>query len=359
MNITIVGGGSIGTQFAVHCAKKHHSVTIYTSKPKLFNPYLSIVNENGKVICESKIAGATSNSKKAFENADIVFVTVPSFAMKDAADTIYPYVNNRIKIGLIPGTGAGEWAFKGCLEKGAVLFGMQRVPSVARLVKYGKTVRATGYRKELHVAALPQHRTEEISSFISEIFDMPCVQLPHYLNLTLIPSNPILHTARLRTLFADYYKGKVYTSIPLFYESWNDEASQLLLKCDDEVQQICNTLNDCNLSYVKSLKFHYNGDTPEQITSKISSIPSFQGLRTPSIKVKGGYIPDLHSRYFVADFSFGLEIFVQIADFIKVNVPAMKEILGWYWNIAEEQSRFSFHNFGVQNKQNFLELYMK
>lgn len=357
MNITIVGGGSIGTQFAVHCAKKQHHVTIYTANPERFQHYLSIVNETGAIICKCKIADITNNPEQAFQNADIIFVTVPAFAMKNAADIIYPHIKKDVKIGLIPGTGAGEWAFRECLKKHAVLFGMQRVPSVARLVRYGQSVRATGYRKELHVAALPQCKTAEISAFISDIFDMPCIPLPHYLNLTLIPSNPILHTARLRTLFSDYQKGKVYGSVPLFYEEWTDEASRLLLKCDDEVQRICKALKDCDLSYVKSLKIHYDGDTPEQLTKKISSIKSFQGLKTPSLKVNGGYVPDLHSRYFIADFSFGLEVFVQIADFMETDVPNMKETLSWYWNIAAEQSRFDFYDFNVHNKQNFLELY--
>lgn len=45
MNITIVGGGNIGSQFAVHCAAKGHSVIIYTSKYKDFSNELEIVDK--------------------------------------------------------------------------------------------------------------------------------------------------------------------------------------------------------------------------------------------------------------------------------------------------------------------------
>ena len=48
MNITIVGAGNIGPQFAVHCAEKGHSVTVYTSKPGKIAKELYIVNEYGK-----------------------------------------------------------------------------------------------------------------------------------------------------------------------------------------------------------------------------------------------------------------------------------------------------------------------
>lgn len=357
MNITVVGGGNIGTQFAVHCAKKQHQVMLFTSKPERFHSHLYIVDDKGMTIHEGDIVGATSDADKAFGDADIIFVTVPAFCMKDVADKVYPYMEAGTKIGLIPGTGGGECAFRKCLEKGVVLFGLQRVPSVARLVEYGKSVCATGYRKELHVAALPHHNTEEIRDMISGIFDMPCIALPNYLNLTLTPSNPILHTTRLKTLFKDYQEGVTYDSVPLFYEEWDDETSKLLFECDDEVQKMCKALDYFDLSYVKSLKIHYESETPEQLTRKISSIQSFKGLKTPTVEINGIYIPDLLSRYFTADFTFGLEILVQIADFAGVDVPYMKEIMNWYDSIALVKDRFSFTDYGINNISDFMELY--
>ena len=44
MKITVIGGGNIGTQFAVHYAEKGHKVTMFTSKPNKFKEHLSIVN---------------------------------------------------------------------------------------------------------------------------------------------------------------------------------------------------------------------------------------------------------------------------------------------------------------------------
>lgn len=357
MNITVVGGGNIGTQFAVHCAKKQHRVMIYTSKSERFHHHLYIVDEKGATIHEGDMIGATGDAGKAFGDADIIFVTVPAFCMKDVADKVYPYVKEGTKIGLIPGTGGGECAFRKCLEKGVILFGLQRVPSVARLVEYGKSVCATGYRKELHVAALPHHNTEEIRDMISGIFDMPCIALPNYLNLTLTPSNPILHTTRLRTLFKDYQEGVTYDSVPLFYEEWDDETSKLLFECDDEVQRICKALEHFDLSYVKSLKIHYESETPGQLTKKISSIQGFKGLTTPTVEANGRYIPDLLSRYFTADFSFGLEILVQVADLIGIDVPYMKEILSWYGRIATVEDKFDFSDYGINDIHDFTELY--
>lgn len=359
MNITIVGAGNIGTQYAVNCAKKGYSVTIYSSKYECISNHLIEVDEDGYVRYEGDIAGATYDADKAFSSADVIFVTVPAFCMKDVADKVFPYIKEGVKIGLMPGTGGGECAFRKCMDKGAVIFGLQRVPGVARLVEYGKKVRVTGYRDELALSSLPKTHTEQCCRLMEEIFDMPCRQLPNYLDLTLTPSNPLLHTVRLRTLFKDYKEGVTYKTVPLFYQEWDIEASQLLFKCDDEVQQICNGLRGFNLKGVHSLRVHYESETPEAMTDKIRSIRGFRGLKTPTIEKNGEFIPDLHSRYFVADFSFGLDILIQIADFLDMRVPYMREIMEWYKEIKVVNKHFDYRDYGINNFEEFCDFYNK
>lgn len=358
MNITVVGAGNIGTQFAVHCAEKLHRCTVYGSKPERINNELTIINEKDEEIHRGTICGATSDDRAAFENADLIFVTMPAYCMDEVAKKIHPYARAGMKICLVPGTGGGECAFKACIEKGAVLFGLQRVPSVARLVEYGKCVRATGYRDELQIASLPGSEAEECAGLISGIFDRKCTPLPNYLNLTLTPSNPILHTTRLKALFKDYKEGTVYERVPLFYEEWNDESSELLLKCDDEVQKLCNSITGIDLSHVKSLRIHYESPTAEAMTKKLSSIAGFKGLTSPTVKVDGGYAPDFKSRYFTADFPYGLSILMQIADFVGMDVPNMRETLNWYYGLVGKQKGFQFSDYGIETLNQFLEFYM-
>lgn len=357
MNITIIGGGNVGTQFAAHCAERGHRVIIYCSRPASFSKTITVVNENDEQIHQGDIECATNDEKVAFSDADMIFVTVPANCMQDIADKVYPYLKTGVRIGLMPGIGGGECAFKRCIDMGAVIFGLQRVPSVARLVEYGKTVRAIGYRDKLFVASLPREYCEQIREQISDIFCMDCYLLPNYLNLTLTPSNSILHTTRLKTIFENYGDGVTYESLPLFYEEWNDKSSELLFLCDDEVQRICAALNDFDLSYVRSLKEHYESATPEALTAKIRSIKGFRGLKTPSIKCCDVYIPDLNSRYFTADFPYGLSIIKQIADFYCVSVPNIEKTLAWYNNISVHKDEFSFCKFGICTKEEFKKFY--
>ncbi len=359
MNITIVGGGNIGTQFAVHCAHKHHDVTVFSSKPDRFSKRISCVDAQGNETCSGQLLCATADPEQAFANADVIFVTVPADCMAQYVGKIESHMKPGVKIGLIPGTGGGECVFASCRKKGAVIFGMQRVPAVARLVEYGKTVCSTGYRGQLHAAALPKKETAACCRLLESIFDIPCAPLPDYLNLTLTPSNPILHTTRLRILYKDYVPGVVYEAIPLFYQHWNDESSRLLIACDEEVQQLCRALKAFDLSGVKSLKEHYESDTPEKMTYKISHIPAFQGLRSPQIPVAGGAVPDLNSRYFTADFSYGLAILVQVADMTGVPAPNMKQTLRWYQDLAGQPQMFRFSDWGIRDYSEFVRFYQQ
>ena len=358
MKITVVGGGNIGTQFAIHCAENGHDVIMYTSKPEKFSKKLEEVDEYGNISHVGYISCATNDEKKAFKSAEIIFVTLPAFMMKGIAKVIEKYAHKGMIVCLVPGTGGGECAFRSSIEKGVILLGLQRVPSVARLTEYGKQVQALGYRDCLHIASIPCVEVNKGVEIIRAIFNIPVIAHKNYLCVTMTPSNPILHTSRLKSLFDNYKKGMVYKNIPLFYEEWDNKSSELLLKCDSEVQNICNALSMFDLSAVKSLKEHYESETVEKLTDKIRSIKSLKSLATPSIKVSSGFIPDFSSRYFTADFPFGLAIIVQIAEIAGVEVPNCKETLEWYWQFSDKDKRFKYSDYGITNLKKFEKFYL-
>ena len=358
MNITIVGGGNIGTQFAVHCAEKHHKVIVYTSRPEVFANHISIVNNDNRITHQGVINLATSDPEIAFNRAEVIIVTFPPSMMDKAAEEIYQYASSKAIIGVVPGNGGGECAFKKCIERGNIFFGIERVPAIARLLEKGKIVKSIGYRDELHVAAIPSSNAAKCAELVQNIFGIKTKIIPSFLNLTLTPSNPILHTTRLRTLFHDWKEGVIYTSVPLFYEEWNDKSSELLLACDEEVQKICHSLPEYDLQYVKSLKIHYESFTPAAMTKKISSIDAFKGLKTPTVSVDGGVIPDLHSRYFTADFSYGLTIIRQVGKIAGVSTPYIDETMAWYKEIEIEKNEFRYADYGIITKDDFRCFYL-
>ena len=356
MKITVAGGGNIGTQFAAHCAAKGHEVTVYTSKPDKFSRRISVVNRNGEVLAQGDVS-ATDRLDETVKTTDLLFVTTPAFMASKIASIVVPNIRRGASVCLVPGTGGMECAF-GKARNSNVIFGLQRVPAVVRTIEYGKTVCATGYRAMLNVAALSPSNAEECAKIIEGIFDIPCQTIDNYLGVTLTPSNPILHPSRLHSIFSGYKDGDVFPRDPLFYEEWDDESSELLFAMNDEVQNICKALPEFDLSCVKSLKLHYESDTPKELTNKIRSIAGFKGIYAPMIETERGFVPDFSSRFFTADFPYGLAILRQIARFVGVNTPYMDEVYDWYTKISGNKSAFSFADYGINDRESFLKFYL-
>ena len=354
--VTVIGGGNIGTQFACTCASKGYEVTVFSSKPEKYDGVLEIIDENDKVIV-GKIAKVTSSIAEAMEECRFVFVAQPAFMLKHIAEQLLPYIKPEMSICVLPGTGGAEFAFRKCIKAGAVLCGIQRVPSVARLEQYGKRVRCEGRRDSLYLAAIPTEKAPELAAFMSFLFGIPCYTLPNYLSVTLTPSNPILHTARLRTLFEDFEEGKIYDRNPLFYGEWSDSSSELLLACDEELQKICRQIKGLNLSNVRSLKLHYESNTVPAMTAKIRSIKSLHNLSSPMKKVKNGWVPDFTSRYFTADFPYGLAIIEELAEIVGIEIPNIRATMVWYRKITGNKNRFEFSEYGIKTIEDLYRLY--
>ena len=413
MKITIVGGGNIGTQFAVHSAEKGHEVTVFTSNPGHFGKHLYVVDRENRVLHEGDIQLATNNPEEAFRGAEMIMITMPPTMMIPLAEIIYENTDADAMIGFVPGNGGFEFAFSKCIERGNVFFGIDRVPAIARLIERGKTVCCSGYKDELFVAAIPGAATERCAALIESIYDIPCVRLPGFMALTLTPSNPILHTARLKTIFRNYSPGVIYTSLPLFYEEWDDESSELLLACDDEIQEICRALPDFGLEHVVSEREFYNANTVEEMTRAITTEKSLLGLTTPAVKadieavvfrgMKGNVshrserrdairkhmqrrlawrdrlqsrrafrrkdseviidlnalIPDLHSRYFTADFPYGLNVIYQIGKIAGVDMPNIEGLLEWYDEIAIINDKLMLSDYGVTDPGSLRDFYLR
>lgn len=342
MNITIIGGGNIGTLMAAELAHRGYSVTVYTSKAECWQNRIDVFDADGSFVLKGDIQCVTDDIKRATYCADLFFITVPAQAFSTAVQELLPYVVEGQYIGIVPGSGGAEFAFKPLIEKGCVLFGLQRVHSIARLKERGKSVYMLGRKKRLEVGSIPCGRSEEIAEMLGRMFHMECEALSNYLPVTLTPSNPILHTTRLYTMFKNYGRGKVYGRNYLFYEEWSDEASEMLIACDAELQALCDRI-PLDLSSVKSLCEHYESDTPHDMTVKIRGIDAFKGLPSP-MKCEGEHkwIPDFESRYFTTDFPYGIKVIKEFCDLFAVENKNISKVWNWYQEINPQDAEKAF-----------------
>ena len=354
MNIAVIGGGNIGTLMAAELAYKGHNVTVYTSKAFCWGNRIEVFDSKENFLLEGNIQCCTGDIKQAVDYADMLLVTVPAQTFQDISQKLFPYVKKGQYIGIIPGSGGAEFAFTPLIEKGCILFGLQRVHSIARLKERGKSVYMLGRKKKLEVGSIPREQSEKIAAMLEEMFDIPCVALPNYLSVTLTPSNPILHTARLYAMFKDYYAGKVYDRNILFYEEWNDESSEVLIACDAELQALCDRV-PLDLKNVKSLCDYYESYTPYAMTMKIKGIEAFKGLTSPMKCIGEEWIPDFESRYFTADFSYGLKVIKDLCELFAVEAGNITKIWDWYQSVSPENAEGAFR-LGLERDE-FVKLY--
>ena len=66
--------------------------------------------------------------------------------------------------------------------------------------------------------------------------------------------------------------------------------------------------------------------------------------------VNGRFVPDLYSRYFTSDFSYGLAIIKQIAEFAGVKAQNIDETMAWYKKIAVVKNEFRYEDYGITNR---------
>lgn len=333
MRITIIGGGNIGTIMAAEAACKGHQVTIYTSNPECWQKEISVYDSDNKLLFIGNILLVTASMECAVKQADYIWITVPAFLFGNIAEKMLPYVHEGQRIGFVPGSGGAEFAFRKLMEKGCIIFGLQRVHSIARLKDYGKAVYQLGRKSVLQIGAIPSWETVDICNTMENIFDIHCVALDNYLSVTLTPSNPILHTTRLYSMFESYKPGDIYPRNFLFYEEWTDHASEALIACDKELQILCKVI-PLELGAVMSLCDYYESQTVEAMTKKIRGIRAFQGLTSPMKQLDGGWVPDWESRYFTADFPFGIKIIKDFAKIFNVQTPSINNVWNWYEKTA-------------------------
>ena len=358
MKVCVIGGGNIGTLLSAEFAHKGYETVIYTSKPEKWASTLTVLNPDDTAWFETNNFTVTDSLEAAVADAEQIWLVQPSFMFPETAKKLLPLVKAGQMIMCVPGAGGAEFSFAPHIEKGCVLCGLQRVHSIARLQKYGSAVYMLGRKPNLQLAAIPADKTQHYAEVVGGMLDLPCEALPNYLVVTLTPSNPILHTTRIYSMFKDWHKGETFDHNILFYEEWTDEASKIMIDCDAELQEICGKLDRLDLRMVKSLKIHYESDTVEKMTAKISGIAAFKGLTSPMKEESDGvWVPDFSSRYFTADFPFGLKVILDVGKLVGAKVPNIEKIWSWYLAVCNEADNKIF-SLPVNSLEEFYKIYL-
>ncbi len=117
---------------------------------------------------------------------------------------------------------------------------------------------------------------------------------------------------------------------------WTDSAAELgmdLTFYANRERALCELL-PLDLREVRSLRVHYESETAAQLTAKIQSIRAFRDITSPMKQTAAGWIPDFGSRYFTADFPFGLKIIRDVGALAGLPMPNINRLWSWYEQTA-------------------------
>jgi len=89
-------------------------------------------------------------------------------------------------------------------KKKLTVFCLQYVPFICKVVNYGQDINIIGPKRTLYLAAYPVEKVHYACNAISQCYFLPCIPIPSFLNLTLCPSNQIIHTGRVTGFFTPF-----------------------------------------------------------------------------------------------------------------------------------------------------------
>ena len=328
MKICICGGGNLGHVVAGFvAAQSQYEVYVLTRQPERWSKELTIEAPDDTTYV-GRLSGIYSNARQAVSDADIILLCLPGYGIRDTLIQIKDYLKADAAVGSVVSSTGFFFQAMELLPKTQPLFGFQRVPFISRIEEYGHRARLMGYKDCLELAIEQSDNPESLRQVLQQMLRTPIHLLRSHYEVSLSNSNPLLHPSRLYSLWKDWHEGIVYDRVPLFYEEWTEEAAQLYISMDNELQCLLEQLPVSKGSIATVLDYYESTDVPS-LARKLRSIEAFKGIAAPMKAVEGGFVPDFHSRYFTEDFPYGLAFVHRLAHEKGVPSPTIDMIYDW------------------------------
>ena len=187
----------------------------------------------------------SSKAQDVVSNADVVIICSPAHTKNEILSEIKPYLKRGALIGTIFGQGAFDLQAmhilgkENILEKNLTIFSLQYVPFICKAITYGKDINIIGPKKHLYVTSYPIDRVHYVCQVMTNCYFIPTVPIPSFLNLTLCPSNQIIHPGRVTGFFSKFpetcEKVLKFKDVPLLYEGLDQVSADEIQGLDDEI----------------------------------------------------------------------------------------------------------------------------
>ncbi|MEZ1321959.1 NAD/NADP octopine/nopaline dehydrogenase family protein [Pseudomonas fluorescens] len=355
LKVAICGGGRTGHLNAILFKQLPNvQVSMHTHNQEVIEhharqtPMQALLPDGSSL--SARLDRVTSDAKAAVEDADIVIITVPAHARPQTLKDIAPHLTTSkpVFIGAIPGFCGFDWLAEATLpdRPNVVIWGMKDVPHTAFELTPGRSIKMGGGKSQLYVATHarePQTARRQLEKILTRLYG-PCVtMLEHFLEITLTPGNPIMHSSVIYGLIGPYgqWHRKIFPQRMCWWTECPELGAYFLERMDQESQQLCAVISQrlgIDLSSVKSLKQEIVEAYGEQIrdpSSMLSILRTNQAYNdilapmVPAADNRAGYVIERESRAFNEDVAYGLVLLVEMAKRFDLKVPYIEEVLQW------------------------------
>ncbi|MHC8299937.1 NAD/NADP octopine/nopaline dehydrogenase family protein [Pseudomonas sp. ZS1P83] len=355
LKVAICGGGRTGHLNAILFKQLPNvQVSMLTSNPEIIEQHarrtpMQAVLPDGSTL-SARLDRVTIDAKTAVEDADIVIITVPAHARPQTLQTIAPHLSasKPVYIGAIPGFCGFDWLAEATLadRPNLVIWGMKDVPHTAFELTPGRSIKMGGGKSQLYVATHAresQESRQQLQEMLTTLYG-PCVKmLDNYLEITLTPGNPIMHSSVIYGLIGPYgqWHRKIFPQRMCWWTECPELGAYFLERMDQESQNLCAVISQrmgIDLSSVKSLKqeiVEAYGDQIRDQSSMLSILRTNQAYNdilapmVPADDNRAGYVIERESRAFNEDVAYGLVLLVEMAKRFELKVPYIEEVLQW------------------------------
>jgi len=356
--VCITGAGNAAHVFIPYFVKRGFEVTVFASFKDEAERLQKGCDDNGGLTIFDRqdpnntfeykgIPKAISrNASEVVPQADYIIAALPSFAIGPTLEAIKPHLKKGSIIFIMPGQGGADFVAKQILKDEfaagtTTMAGVVPMPLNCRITEWGKRVELAALKETYDLATIPAKMAPEAAKAFAALMDKTCKPISNYVGINLHCSNPNLHPGRLYRMWCEYEEGKVYDDNPLFYETWDEESTEWLMKINDERLKIWNTILSKYpgtgkadqvpdmFTYIKGIYGKQVKD-PSTFTSAIRSCDGYKGFKCPMKAAGNGWVPDFANRYFTEDIPEGVAMYKGIADLAGVETPVMDEIVCFF-----------------------------
>ncbi|KAJ9461462.1 Tauropine dehydrogenase [Diplonema papillatum] len=353
IQVTICGGGNAAHVMVCDFTLKGYTVNLYAPYADEAKQFKKNMPAEGILInyratgrsARARPQRVSKHAEDVIPGSKFIFIPLPVFAHEGTLLDIVPHCDEDACIVALPATGAFDWCAESVfkkLGKRVTVAGISPLPYVCRTAKYAQEVNLLGQKHNVLMATLPGPKVHELAPIIDHMIGSHIERAPTFLPITLIPTNPIMHTGRCYGLFvaSGYWRErKGYPRMVLFYEECDDVSDRVLIQLDDENQKIVKALDEVipgsTGGKVLKLNQYLKWTTPEiekwdTPADTFRTNPQFKGVGSPMRMVAPDYwVPNFESRYFTEDIPFGLLTNKGLAELLGVETPMMDTILEW------------------------------